>query len=74
MAWIKLVYLVACPLWLTMIYAQGTDPYGDGAPTFFPSPNATGTGWEIAFQKAQKVLSLLTLEEKVTLTTGGDGG
>ncbi|OJD36931.1 beta-glucosidase g [Diplodia corticola] len=38
-----------------------------------PSPNATGVGWEDAFDKAKDFLAELTLEEKVSLVTGTTG-
>lgn len=36
----------------------------------YPSPNATGLGWDLAFSKARRLVEQLTLEEKVSITTG----
>ncbi|KAL0262517.1 hypothetical protein SLS55_001485 [Diplodia seriata] len=43
------------------------------SPAILPSPNATGVGWEDAFDKAKDFLAELTLEEKVSLVTGTTG-
>ncbi|PVH69280.1 glycoside hydrolase family 3 protein [Cadophora sp. DSE1049] len=44
--------------------------YGQ-SPPFYPSPVASGTGdWRAAYQKAQGLVSRMTLEEKVNLTAG----
>ncbi|KJX94631.1 beta-glucosidase g like protein [Zymoseptoria brevis] len=43
------------------------------SPDVFPSPNATGSGWNEAFAKASAFMSQLTLEEKATLVTGTGG-
>lgn len=37
----------------------------------YPSPNATGYGgWDVAFAKARRFVAQLSLDEKVSLTTG----
>ncbi|KAK4958851.1 hypothetical protein LTR10_003648 [Elasticomyces elasticus] len=43
------------------------------SPPVYPSPNATGLGWEDAFQQASDFVGELTLEEKVRLVTGTPG-
>lgn len=49
------------------------------SPPVYPSPNMTGidsaslTGWAGALEKAEALLSNLTLEEKVVLLTGAPG-
>lgn len=45
----------------------------DTSPAVYPSPNATGTGWEAAFEQASSFVAQLTLEEKVRLVTGTSG-
>nr|AAM94393.3 avenacinase [Rasamsonia emersonii] len=41
--------------------------------TVFPSPNATGTGWEDAFVKASALTAQLNLTEKIFMVTGVKG-
>jgi hypothetical protein len=36
----------------------------------WPSPNATGMGWDIAFRKAVRFVNQLTVDEKVNICTG----
>ncbi|KAI7529584.1 putative beta-glucosidase, partial [Hortaea werneckii] len=43
------------------------------SPPVYPSPNATGIGWEEAFQQASDFVNQLTLEEKAYLVTGTPG-
>jgi len=43
------------------------------SPPVYPSPNATGSGWDAAFQQASDFVSQLTLEEKARLVTGTPG-
>lgn len=45
----------------------------DSSPAVYPSPNATGSGWEAAFSQAQDFVSQLTLQEKAFLVTGTTG-
>jgi hypothetical protein len=40
------------------------------SPPFYPTPNTTGLGWDLAYQKAKLFLETLTLEEKAKLVTG----
>ncbi|KAK7415694.1 hypothetical protein QQX98_005729 [Neonectria punicea] len=47
-------------------------PYGH-SPAVLPSPNATGTNWETAFEKAKQFVALLTLSEKADMVTGTPG-
>ncbi|KAM0693560.1 hypothetical protein Q7P36_006816 [Cladosporium allicinum] len=53
------------PAWVQSDYAT--------SPPVYPSPNATGQGWEAAFQQASSFVAQLTLEEKVRLVTGTAG-
>lgn len=59
----------------TAAQAQNTitdDSYFFGqSPPFYPSPNTTGTGkWAGAYAKAVTMVGQMTLEEKVSLTSG----
>ncbi|KAK6434222.1 hypothetical protein LTR95_009592 [Oleoguttula sp. CCFEE 5521] len=67
--------LVAAATLLASGNAQNTSYYTTygGSPPVYPSPNATGIGWEAAFAKASNFVSQLTLEEKVRLVTGTPG-
>ncbi|KAI9367460.1 putative beta-glucosidase G [Aspergillus egyptiacus] len=47
-------------------------PYGH-SPAVYPSPHASGTGWEEAFAQAQDFVAQLTPEEKVDMVTGQAG-
>ncbi|KAL4862485.1 hypothetical protein BDV12DRAFT_207188 [Aspergillus spectabilis] len=47
-------------------------PYGH-SPAVYPSPNATGDGWEEAFARAQEFVAQLTLDEKADMVTGQYG-
>lgn len=55
----------AGPAWDTSTYAT--------SPPVYPSPNATGLGWEDAFARASEWVSQLTLQEKARLVTGTPG-
>ncbi|KAF2770508.1 hypothetical protein EJ03DRAFT_360520 [Teratosphaeria nubilosa] len=43
------------------------------SPPVYPSPKATGLGWEAAFERASNFVNQLTLAEKVELVTGTPG-
>jgi len=45
----------------------------ESSPPVYPTPNATGLGWDGAFQKAANFVNQLTLEEKAELVTGTPG-
>ena len=71
--------LILCMLAAVLALAQDAtvmldpdllSPDQPNSPYLYPSPNATGLGWDVAFAKGQRFVAQLTIEEKVQLCTG----